>query len=308
MFSRPATHAGSWYLSDASKLSVDLDAYLISNLSSIGMFGADAVVDAHALISPHAGYTHCGMTAGVAYAAFACTNRPLSRLILLGPSHKFSLKGCGISSAKEYTTPLGKVPIDHPSVSSLSSAEGFRLLTRAEDEAEHSLEMQMPLLVRALQWRWKAQQEGKVVSASFLMIATRPPHDAPIDPSITILPILVGRERDFGETASKLLPYFSTPSTFCIISSDFCHYGSRFDYCPAFPAAATTPSARSYRIISEARGVNTDIENLDARGMMLIEAASASAASGGSLGTGNNGNSSSASGRSSSSLASPSTT
>lgn len=48
----------------------------------------------------------------------------------------------------------------------------------------------------------------------------------------TIVPIMAG---DLNETlasqyAKVLKPYFDAPNTIFLISSDFCHWGSRFDY------------------------------------------------------------------------------
>ena len=47
-----------------------------------------------------------------------------------------------------------------------------------------------------------------------------------------IVPIMVGEVSDkmMSEFASVLLPYFKDPSSVFLVSSDFCHWGERFDY------------------------------------------------------------------------------
>ena len=76
---------------------------------------------------------------------------------------------------------------------------------RKTDEAEHSLEMQMPFL-------------RKVFGRK----------------DIGIVPIMIGNlskesEKRYGEL---LAPYLGDPETLFVISSDFCHWGERFDYTP----------------------------------------------------------------------------
>ena len=61
---------------------------------------------------------------------------------------------------------------------------------------------------------------------------------------MSIVPILVGsistaKERDYGRL---LAPYLADPSTLFVISSDFCHWGSRFSYTYYLPPSSTTPT------------------------------------------------------------------
>ena len=59
-----------------------------------------------------------------------------------------------------------------------------------------------------------------------------------------LVPILVGStnpttEKEFG---ALLAPYVADPTNVFIISSDFCHWGSRFNYTYYLPASTTDPS------------------------------------------------------------------
>jgi AmmeMemoRadiSam system protein B len=96
------------------------------------------------LVVPHAGYRYSGPVAATAYAALRPWAGEIERVALLGPAHFAPLRGCAVSSARAWRTPLGDVPVDD------------RLRTRAlgsgavvDDLAhapEHALEVQLPFL------------------------------------------------------------------------------------------------------------------------------------------------------------------
>ncbi len=78
------------------------------------------------------------------------------------------------------------------------------------DEKEHSIEMQLPFLAEIFQL--------------FLNSLDRQ--------SVTIIPILVGslsnqQVEDYGRLLSN---YLNDPQCLLVISSDFCHWGTRFRY------------------------------------------------------------------------------
>ena len=93
-------------------------------------------------------------------------------------------------------------------------------MTPGADENEHSLEMHLPYIY-------------KVLSLHF-----RSPDDFPL-----LVPILVGAtsnqaERRYGRL---LAPYLADPTSIFIISSDFCHWGSRFRYTYYLPSTSSSP-------------------------------------------------------------------
>ena len=79
------------------------------------------------------------------------------------------------------------------------------------DEAEHSAEMQLPYLHRLLQ----------------LQFPDRKPKDYP-----PLVPIMIGSTAPVVEAAFGriLAPYIADESNAFVISSDFCHWGSRFSH------------------------------------------------------------------------------
>lgn len=91
-------------------------------------------------------------------------------------------------------------------------------MSSAVDEAEHSAEMQLPYIHRLLQRLYPSQPES-----------TYPP----------LVPIMVGSTNHATEaTLGKILaPYIADETNAFVISSDFCHWGSRFGYTYYIPDA-----------------------------------------------------------------------
>jgi AmmeMemoRadiSam system protein B len=91
-----------------------------------------------AIIVPHAGYIYSGAIAASAYVRVPLT---ISRVVLIGPSHRVPLRGLAGSSASFWRTPLGDVVIETPD---------WIPLNDAAHELEHSLEVQVPFLQEVL--------------------------------------------------------------------------------------------------------------------------------------------------------------
>jgi AmmeMemoRadiSam system protein B len=97
------------------------------------------------------------------------------------------------------------------------------------DETEHSMEMHLPYIY-------------KMLSQSFKSAAEYPP----------LIPILVGNtsasaEKSYGEI---LAPFLADPTSVFVVSSDFCHWGLRFQYTyylPESPSLAATEGGYSLK-------------------------------------------------------------
>lgn len=243
-YPRAASHAGSWYTAEPGKLAAQLDTWLAEHSD-------DAARDAVGVIGPHAGLRYSGRTAAACYAQLAKRTSLVARILLLGPSHHVGIRGCALSRASSLETPLGSLPVDTAAVAALAASGAFDDLTREEDEAEHSLEMQLPYLARCLQWR----AAGRAPSAG----ATAPATLAPLE-AAAVVPILVGgiRGRE-AAYAALLAPLLRDGRTFVVVSSDFCHWGSRFSYTRYDREAA----GRSGCCIADG------IEAMDRRGMQV---------------------------------------
>lgn len=191
---RRAAHAGSWYSDNSTKLGEELDGWLRAS-------GITRSPDVRGVIAPHAGYAYSGRAAAFAFANIDPEH--ISRVFLLGPSHHYYTPKCALSRATVYKTPLGDLPIDLEVNEELQATGKFEVMDLHVDEAEHSMEMHLPYLAKVFDG-W----------------------------SVKIVPILVGalnseNEAIYGRLLAK---YVDDPKNFFSVSSDFCHWGSRFNY------------------------------------------------------------------------------
>ncbi|PWN28302.1 UPF0103-domain-containing protein [Jaminaea rosea] len=265
MVIRRATHAGSWYTSDPVQLNEDLTRWLAAvdgsqfppsaHVADEGEVKPDPVQlpvkDARALIGPHAGYSYSGPPAAYAYRAIPSNNPNIKRIFMLGPSHHFYLDGCALSRCEEYETPIGNLPVDTEVTQELYETGEFEWMSRRVDEDEHSMEMHAPYVRKVFESR----------------------------NDITIVPILVGaisatKEDHFGRL---LAPYLADASNFFVVSSDFCHWGSRFSYTFYRPSPGGSPlKLGSGTRPDEAMPIHRSIRQLDDEGMQAIAVSPAS--------------------------------
>jgi len=142
---RPSSIAGTWYEGNPEKLAIEVDRYL----SDAVLLDLDG--DVVALIAPHAGYVYSGAVAGYAFAAVR--DREFDLVALLSPMHAPHREAFLSSAHTAYATPLGNIPIARDMVDAVDSALcaelGFGITPIANDR-EHSLEIELPFLQRAL--------------------------------------------------------------------------------------------------------------------------------------------------------------
>ncbi|UCG33871.1 MAG: AmmeMemoRadiSam system protein B, partial [Phycisphaerales bacterium] len=193
---RPAYCAGGWYPADATELAALVDK-LISEAKPPKIDGKPI-----AIISPHAGYGFSAPTAAAAYASLR--GHTYNRVIVMAFSHRYAGAYHGVEVPKDmtaYSTPLGSVPIDRAVCDSLLGKDGF-LSRPGLDRNEHSLELQVPFLQKTLG-------------------------------NFKLVPLMVGQmtPKEYAAAAEAILPYVND-NTLLVASSDFTHYGSRFDYTP----------------------------------------------------------------------------
>lgn len=95
------------------------------------------------IIAPHAGYVYSGIVAGASYKQFTKldTNKKW-KIILLGPSHRYPLRGASVCAYDSCATPLGEIKVSDVA---REMAEKLGFIPDA-DAQEHSLEVQFPFL------------------------------------------------------------------------------------------------------------------------------------------------------------------
>jgi MEMO1 family protein len=146
---RPSPIAGTWYSGDPDRLREEIDHYLTSARAS----GQPGQVTA--VVAPHAGHRYSGRTAGYAFASVL--GRSFDLVAVISPMHAAYPATLLTSAHQAYETPLGIVEIDQQALSALDerlAQDGLSLSPIANDQ-EHSLEIELPFLQRAISGPFK---------------------------------------------------------------------------------------------------------------------------------------------------------
>lgn len=149
-----------------------------------------------ALIAPHAGYIYSGPIAASVYALLAPVRRTITRVVLLGPTHRVAVRGLALPGCQVFATPLGPVEIDRAAVEILRGMPQVTVSAQAH-ALEHSLEVHVPFLQAVLE-------------------------------RFTLVPLAVG-EASAQEVAEVLDALWGGAETLIVVSSDLSHYLSYGD-------------------------------------------------------------------------------
>lgn len=135
---RESVIAGTWYPGHPEKLRKEIQGYL--SRASVAPLSGRLV----GLVAPHAGYMYSGPVAAYAYKLLE--GRPVSRVLIMAPSHRAYFNGASVDDVGGYRTPLGVVPVDRPLAERLMAHKDcFSYVPQAHAQ-EHSLEIQLPFL------------------------------------------------------------------------------------------------------------------------------------------------------------------
>ncbi len=176
--------AGMFYPANPDELAATVQHYLTEATPQPGPVPK-------ALIAPHAGYIYSGPIAASAYIQLIPARFTISRVVLLGPSHRVPLHGLAASSASYFATPLGQIPVDRQSIDRISQLPQVSINDNAHRQ-EHSLEVHLPFLQQVLD--------------EFILV-----------------PLVVGQCTP-AEADQVLAELWGGPETLIVISSDLSHY------------------------------------------------------------------------------------
>ena len=191
--------AGTFFSSQAPELENSVAAHLNSPLAWD--------IAAKALVVPHAGHVYSGAIAGTAYASVRHLASHITRVVLLGPAHRVAFKGIAMPSADAHATPLGNIPVDWSGLATALALPHVHI-SDAAFENEHSLEVHLPFLQRALG-------------------------------DFTLVPLLVGDAKPEG-VEHVLRKLWGGPETLVVISTDLSHF---HDYAAAQKLDASASQA-----------------------------------------------------------------
>ncbi len=144
-----------------------------------------------AIIAPHAGYVYSGPIAASVYARLREARERITRVVLLGPSHRVAVRGLVLPGAEAFATPLGAVPVDREAVEILKTLPQVSECADAH-APEHSLEVQIPFLQGVLD-------------------------------GFSLVPLVVG-DASAEAVAEVLRTAWGGDETLIVISSDLSHY------------------------------------------------------------------------------------
>ena len=190
---RPPALAGSWY-PEGRALLVAGAHFLMRLAASAPTLSAKPV----AFVVPHAGWSYSGLAAATAFRALKPGD--FERVVVVAPSHHGSFRGYALDDATAYRTPMGDVPLCDGALAALQGAHA-RVVPGVAD-GEHAVEIELPFLQATL---------GR----------------------FCLVPVLVGDTDDADERAfAERLATLDDGRTLFVFSSDFAHYGPRFDFQP----------------------------------------------------------------------------
>jgi hypothetical protein len=143
MHVRPPAVAGLFYPVDPAELERDVRALLEA---AQGLPGQSTP---KVLIAPHAGYIYSGPVAASAYAPIVPLRGKLSRVILLGPTHRVAVRGLALPSVQAFATPFGPVSLDREAMQAVATLRQVCVSDEVHAR-EHSLEVHLPFLQATL--------------------------------------------------------------------------------------------------------------------------------------------------------------
>ena len=147
---RPSPIAGMWYEGNPKVLIQTVDRYL--DQAELPELPGEVI----AIIAPHAGHKYSGPVAG--YAFEAVRGQTFDLVAVLSPMHQPYKEPLLTTAHEAYATPLGDVSVDKDIIADLDArlravlGEG---LTPVAYDQEHSLEIELPFLQRALAGEFK---------------------------------------------------------------------------------------------------------------------------------------------------------
>lgn len=205
---REPRFAGTWYDDDKERLTEQLTRFFADAEADIEKGSFEPCFDNNGfpegslfgVISPHAGYLYSGSTA--AYSYQLARRASPKRVFLLGPSHYIGFQGAALSPDSSFGTPLGDLPLARDVIDELSQYPMFDVMPEVHSK-EHSLELQLSMIRFAL---------GEV----------------------ELVPLVIGLLPDITDVRllGQIIRRYMKPGDLAVISSDFTHFGPRYEYVP----------------------------------------------------------------------------
>lgn len=181
---RPPAVAGTFYPAERDQLTTVVEAMLAAVPAGHGPAPK-------AIIAPHAGYIYSGPTAAAVYARLRPARGTVTRVVVIGPSHRVPLRGLALPTVEAFATPLGPLPVDRAAVGRLRDLPQV-VEADAPHAMEHSLEVHLPFIKAVLG-------------------------------DVALVPLVAGQCTP-EDVAAILDVLWGGPETVIVVSSDLSHY------------------------------------------------------------------------------------
>ncbi|MBN2133739.1 MAG: AmmeMemoRadiSam system protein B [Sedimentisphaerales bacterium] len=184
--------AGPWYSAEPNALRAEIAGYFEKA-------PVEPRADIAALVLPHAGYAYSGSTAAHGVKSLG---RAFKRVVVIGPTHRLPMEEVlSVPRVTHYQTPLGLVALDTAFIERLLEHPLFQNVPAAH-QGEHSVQIEVPLLQYKLG-------------------------------DFQLVPIVAGQcSPETVAKAGHILSGLIDEETLLVASSDFVHYGPRYQYVP----------------------------------------------------------------------------
>ena len=200
---RPSPISGLWYEGNPNQLAEGIDSFMDN--AKLPELNGKVI----AVMAPHAGHIYSGAVAGYAFAAVRGLSPDL--VVVVGPMHHPFPGSILVTSHEAYSTPLGDIPVDKESLHQLDTIlkESYNTkLTSVENDKEHSVEIELPFLQRALHGNWKLVP---------IMLREQTPH---ISESLGKALARILKGRNFLLVASTDLSHFFNETQACKLDEE----------------------------------------------------------------------------------------
>ena len=144
---RPSAVAGGFYPAEPDRL----DRMVDELLGDAAAVPRPTSLDPYAVVGavvPHAGLIYSGAIAALGWCLIGEARPPA--IVLAGTDHQATAEGIGVWMGGPWRTPLGDVPVDRDVARRIAAlGPPFAADDEAHLRGEHSIEVQLPLLLRA---------------------------------------------------------------------------------------------------------------------------------------------------------------
>lgn len=188
---RPPAVAGLFY--PATRADVGAAARSLLDLAARTLAGLTPAPHPKALVVPHAGWRYSGDLAALGWQTLAPRRATISRVVILGPTHRVAIRGVALPGADLFATPLGALRVPTAEALELTAALPTPVTVDPATHAEeHAVEVQVPFVQEVL---------GEV----------------------ELVPLNAG-QIDESDLADVIEALWGGPETVVVVSSDLSHY------------------------------------------------------------------------------------